>query len=153
MSQRSIAHALILPLLLACGLALADRATSAPPPRRAADEGPLAEHMETLSSAVKRLRRTIPEASQRADSLATLVEAQRAVLEVKQMTPPLAAKQPEAERAAFIAAYRKTIAELLGKLLELEVALLDGDQARIDEAYKRVRAMEDSGHERFTEDG
>ena len=82
-----------------------------------------------------------------------LVDAQRAVIEAKQMVPPLAEKQPEAERAAFVAAYRKTICELLTKLLELEVALIDGDQARIDEAYKRVRSMEDAGHERFTEDG
>lgn len=161
MRARSRSFALLTFCLLAFLLVRAPGASLAVPQDPDASRGPdasqgtveIAEQMEIVSGGLKRLRRTLKDSAQRTESLAILAEVERAALAAKQGTPPMTDTLPEGEREAFVTAYRKTIAELLTRMLELEVALLDADLEKAQELYERVKAMENLGHARFTEDG
>lgn len=147
--------------LVARGSASARQDPGQGPERRERPEGrrgerhedPLHEHMEDIEHGLKRMRRILQDPTKRAECLEALVGMEHAALEAKQGTPPMTEKLPEAERAAFVTNYRKMATELIGKMLALEVALLDDEQPAIDAAFKELRGMEDKGHERFTEDG
>jgi hypothetical protein len=117
-------------------------------------ETELAGHMERIEDTVKVLRKNLKDDAGRPAALAALAEIEALSLQCKQLTPAMAAKLPEAERAAFVTAYRRSMVDFLTCQLELEAALLDGDAGRTKAAFDRFREMEDSAHERFApEDG
>jgi hypothetical protein len=117
-------------------------------------ESELASHMEKIEDTVKLLRKNLKDDTTRSEALEALAEIQRLSLVCKGLTPSNAEKLPEAERAAFVTAYRRTMVDFLTRQLELEAALLDGDAAATKAAFDRFREMEDSAHERFApEDG
>ena len=126
-------------------------------PRQEGHSGPeteLAGHMEKIEDALKQLRKHLKEESARPAALEALAEIQRETLTCKALVPASAAEVPEGERGAFVTAYRRTMVDFLLRQLELEAALLDGDAQTIKSAFERLKAMEDSGHERFApEDG
>ena len=74
------------------------------------------------------------------------------MIAAKAETPPKAATVPEAERAAFVTAFRTTLLDVLRISCDVEQALLEG---RLDDARtvfgEKLRPMEDAGHERFTD--
>ncbi len=113
----------------------------------------LDQQMEVVEAAVGRLRRSVRDPDKRAESLALVVEAETAALACKGHTPSMAAALPEGERDAFVAAYRLEAAKLLRGLLDVEIALLNGDDEAAKTALQIVRDMEEPAHERFTEDG
>jgi hypothetical protein len=112
----------------------------------------LEDHMETIEGAVKVLRRSLRDPANRADSLELVAEIQAATVVCKSLVPPMAETVPEAERAAFVTEYRLMLVDFLGHQLALERALLADDAEAVQAAFKLVRDMEDTGHERFTED-
>jgi len=144
----SLFAVLTLPALLAGALALG--AISAP---QEEEETELEKQMVVVEDGVKALRRSTRDPSRVAESLATLATVQAAALAAKQEVPVMAAAIPEGEREAFVKGYRKEMVIFVTSLLELETALLDGDADVIKAAYRTVHDMEDSGHDRFTEDG
>jgi len=105
--------------------------------------------MEKVEDALKQLRRQLKDENGRSAALDTLLEIQRQSLACKVLVPAQAAKVPEAERAAFVTAYRRTMVDFELRQLELEAALLDQDADGIKSAFERLRSMEDSSHERF----
>jgi hypothetical protein len=116
------------------------------------DESVLEANMELVEDGMKALRRSVRSPEGWPASLATVAELQQAILTCKTEVPIMAASRPEAERPAFVAAYRKEMATMLRTMTELEIALLDGDEEAIQALYKTIRAMEDDGHDRFTEE-
>jgi soluble cytochrome b562 len=140
--------------ILACGLIAA---FAFPFSARGFDEGgeesPLHQEMERIENGLKRIRRDAKDAAKNATTLETVLEMQDAAGKSKLMIPPITEKQPEAERAAFARDYRKQMIEVEKTLLDLELALLDGDQEKAQALIKKVSDAEDSGHEKFTEDG
>ena len=116
------------------------------------EEGPLHEGMSRMNRAMRTLRKSLRDESRNAESLEVIVEAQRAASLTKTETPALTAKQPEAERAAFLVAYRQEIIRVERALLDLEEAVLAGDNEKAQELLKAAKAMEGPGHERFTEE-
>ena len=156
-SPRSLCALLVLPALLAGSLAMGARPAPQDPvagvdPQEKA-ESELEKQMVVVEDGVKALRRSTRDPSRLAESLATLATVQAAALASKQEVPAMAARVPEGERSAFVSGYRKEMVVFLTRLLELETALLDGEADAIKAAYRIVYDMEDSGHERFTEDG
>lgn len=144
----ALSVALPLPLLASFALPL-----TAPAAAYAADESPIAEQMEIISAGMKQLRRALREEGQQEQCLTILAEIEKAALYAKVLTPPMAESLPEGDRPKFVADFRKTMVELITKMLALETALIDGETEAITAAFQALRAMEDSGHERFTEDG
>lgn len=109
----------------------------------------LGQNMEKLEDQLKLLRKNLRAEGAPATALAALGEIQRITLTCKALAPESAALLPEAERATFVTAYRRTMVDFLMRQLELEAALLEGDASAIPAAFERLRAMEDSAHERF----
>jgi hypothetical protein len=113
------------------------------------EESELARHMEQIEDTVKVLRKNLKEPATRPAALAALQEIQQHSLACKALVPTLAAKLPAAEQAGLLTDYRRTMVAFLTRQLELEAALLDGDDEAAKAAFERFREMEDSAHERF----
>jgi hypothetical protein len=116
------------------------------------EEGPIHEGMSRMNRAMRTLRKSLRDESRNAESLQVIVEAQRGASLAKTEAPALTAKQPEAERDAFVTAYRLEIIRVERALLDLEEAVLAGDNEKAQELLKAAKAMEGPGHERFTEE-
>jgi len=147
-----LALVLILPFAAArarAAIAPQDGAGQASEP---AADGPLQIAMETIEENLGRLRRALREDADVPEALAAVAAMQEATLRAKLLEPPHAAKVPEAERPAFLRDYRKLLIRLATAQLALETALLDGDLESARALFKEVRAFEDQGHERFTEE-
>jgi soluble cytochrome b562 len=108
--------------------------------------------MEEMNDNLKKLRKSIKNASENAASLETLSKMQHATVAAKVLVPARAAKVPEADRAKFLAGYRKDMAALLEHLCKIEVALLDNDNAKAEELFKGLKKVEDDGHEKYSEE-
>jgi len=113
-------------------------------------ETPLAQQMERIDDAMHKLKRGVRDATQKDACLTEVVNAQQACLAAKLLTPKMTATLPEAERADFVRDFRKGVAALLVEFTNLEMALLDGDADKSVAIYKKLEAMEDEGHNRFT---
>ena len=113
-------------------------------------ETELAGHMEKIEDAIKLVRKSLKDESGRAAALEALLEIQRETLACKVLVPAQAAKVPEAERDAFVTAYRREMVNFQMRQLELEAALLDRrDAEAIKAAFESLREMEDDAHDRF----
>ena len=117
------------------------------------DESVLGEHMHLIEEAVRGLRRSLRKAEDNSTSLELLVVLQNAALICKGEAPAMAANMPEAERAAFVQAYRVEMISMLEASLATERAVLAGDLDAAKEHFALIRESEDPGHERFTEGG
>jgi hypothetical protein len=116
------------------------------------EEGPIHEGMSKMNRAMRTLRKSLRDESRNAESLQAIVEAQRGASLAKTETPGVTAKQPESERAAFVVEYRLEIIRVERALLDLEEAVLAGDNEKAQELLKSAKSMEGPGHERFTEE-
>ena len=117
--------------------------------RHSKPETELSGHMEKIEDTLKQLRKLLKDENSRPAALEALLEIQRQTLACKVLVPAQAAKVPEAERPAFVTAYRRTMVDFQMRQLELEAALLDQDAEAIKTSFERLRTMEDSSHERF----
>jgi hypothetical protein len=108
--------------------------------------------MEVIEETLGRLRRELRDAANHRAALERVALIQQAVLDCKGETPPMAASLPEGERQAFVDGFRAEMITLMRGLLELEGALLADDNEAAQAALRKVREMEDPGHERFTSD-
>lgn len=123
-------------------------ATSSP-----TDDTELANNMERLEQSVRQLRRSLRDAANDPASLEHLTELQSAIVACKALQPSMTESLPEAERGAFVVAFRLEMATMLLHAIEVEMAILAGDREKVDEAFAAIRESEDPGHERFTSDG
>ena len=121
-------------------------------PGRDEDETELSQHMHRIEKHVKSLRKLLRDETGRDGALAELAQLEQEALQCKGLAPETAAALPENERAAFLSAYRRTMVDFLTTQLALEAALLDGDAAATKQSFEKLRAMEDSSHERFAPD-
>lgn len=138
------------PLLFLTGLLVA-----APAVTRialAADDTELAKQMEEMDDELKKLRKSVKDPAANAASLEALTKLQQLTVTSKALVPALAAEKPEAERAKFVAGYRKDMAVMLTHFAQIEVAILDGDNAKAEELYKGLKKIEDDGHEKYSEE-
>ena len=117
------------------------------------EETPMEVQMERVENAMRSLRRSVRKPEARADSLGHVQECQEGLMLAKDLEPMMAAKIPEAERAAFVRDYRLGMVEALESYLELERALLEERDDDAKELYKKAAGLEDPAHELFTEDG
>jgi len=116
------------------------------------DETELSQHMHKIEKHVKSLRKLLRDETARDGALSELAQLEQEALHCKGLAPETAAALPEGERAAFLTAYRRTMVDFLTTQLTLEAALLDGDAEATKQAFEKLRAMEDSSHERFAPD-
>lgn len=113
-----------------------------------ADDTPLAEEMDTISSSLKRLRRA--ETTQ--EKVELVQGAQKAALKSLEYLPVIFKDiKDEAEKAKSTADYKMLVGKSYVKLCELEMAFLAGDEAKSDEIMGHLKDLKKEGHEKYTE--
>ena len=116
------------------------------------DDTPLLKDMEVIQDQLKFLRRNLKKPEENPASLAALQEMQRAAVACKGMSFPMADRAEGEAKAELIKGYKLETIGLIESMLQMERALLEGDNDKARELYKTVKAFEDSGHEKFTEE-
>jgi len=111
----------------------------------------LAKQMEIIDEGLKKLRRTLRKPDQNKESLEIINQVQAAAVASKAQTPVKAAKMPEAERQKFVMAYRKDMAAMIVQLLNMEIAVLEGNNDKANEIHKSMKQIEDEGHKKYEE--
>ena len=118
---------------------------------KASTDTELAKQMEIIDEGLKKLRRTLRKPDQNKDSLEIINQIQAAAVACKALPPAKAAKLPEAERQKFVMAYRKDMAAMIVQLLNMEIAVLEGNNDKANEIHKGMKKIEDEGHEKYEE--
>jgi soluble cytochrome b562 len=112
----------------------------------------LHDKMEQIDESMKKLRRTLRSADSNAESLELISKAQQAAIACKAMTPSRAATVPEPERKKFVAEYRKQMAGVIGQMLQMEIAVLDGNNEKAQQIHKELKTLEEKGHDKFMQE-
>jgi type II secretory pathway component PulJ len=108
--------------------------------------------MEAMNKAYKKLKPQIADASKNASSLELISEMQKQTLIAKGNVPGRAAKTPTAQRAKFVADYRKSMIALMGEYLKLETAIIDGNNAEAEKIFANLNKLKEKEHEKFQEE-
>jgi hypothetical protein len=111
----------------------------------------LAKQMEVIDSGVKKLRRSLRKPESNKESLETIEKVYAAATKCKDMTPAMAAKVPEAERAKWVANYKKDMEAFIKTVDEMRTAVKDGKNDKALELHQSLKKQEDKGHEKYTE--
>jgi hypothetical protein len=152
----------LLPLSLIFGLAIAPglRAQApAPAPAPAAPTAPaagkddgdteLGDKMDKVSSAYKKLRKSIPDATQNEASLKQVAIIHDAATDALNLTPAKAADLPEADRAKFVADFQAEMKKFIGKVDDLAAALKANDNAGAQKIFDDMGQQEKDDHKEF----
>jgi len=116
------------------------------------DDTPLLKDMEVIQDQLKFLRRNLKKPEENPASLAAIQEMQRAAVACKAMDFPMAEAAEGEAREELLTGYKLEMIGLIESLLQMERALLAGDNDKARELYKTVKAFEDSGHEKYLEE-
>ena len=100
----------------------------------------------------KFLRRNLKKPEENPNSLIALQEMQRAAVACKGMSFPMADRAEGEAKAELQKGYKLEMIGCIEAMLQMERALLEGDNDKARELYKTVKAFEDSGHEKYTEE-
>ena len=117
-------------------------------PVSADDETPLGKEMEIISGSLKKLRK----AETTEEKVALLHAAQSATVKGLSYLPVIFKDiKDEEEKKKATADYKKMTGELYVKLCELEMAYLDGDEAKADEIKTQLKDLKKEGHRKYTD--
>ena len=105
--------------------------------------------MENIGTAYRKLRRTALVLDRSAESLALLAVMQENALIAMGQVPERAATVAGNRRGKFILAFKRKMLELIGAMLDVEEALLDGDHVRAGKAVRQLGFIRKGGHEQF----
>ena len=111
----------------------------------------LAKQMEVVDSGMKKLRRSLRKAESNAESLKTIETVHKALVKSKDMTPAMAKKIPEADRAKWVEAYKKDMEATIKSIEEMRAAVKDNKNDEAQKIYATIKKQEDKGHEKYTE--
>ena len=109
----------------------------------------LQKHMEVIEASMKKLRRSLPKSDQNAESLKQIGEIQKAAKACVDLAPAMAATVPAGERDKFVAAYKKDMEAFIGEVGKLEQAVKDGKNEQAVEIHKKLKDLEETGHEKY----
>jgi soluble cytochrome b562 len=112
-------------------------------------ETELQKHMEVIEAAMKKLRRSLPKSDQNAESLKQIADVQKAAKACVDLIPAMAATVPAGERDKFVAAYKKDMESFIGEVGKMEQAVKDGKNDQAVEIHKKLKELEDTGHEKY----
>jgi hypothetical protein len=110
---------------------------------------PMAKAMVQIDDGMKKLRRSLRNKDNNAQSLETIAKIEEAALVCKAMTPSRATTMPSDQQPAYLADFRKRMAAVLINMCNMETAVLDGDNAKAQEIYKQLKQQEEDGHDQF----
>src|SRR5688572_21680568 len=112
----------------------------------------LEDEMIAANKVMKNLRTQIADPSKNASSLQMIEQMQKHFLVAKGLEPIRAKKVSESERPKFVADYRKAMVLLMGDMLKMEQAVLDGKNDEAEKIFKSLTKIKADGHEKFQEE-
>ena len=115
-------------------------------------ETELQKKMEEVETGLKKLRRTLRNTAQNEESLKTITEVKAAMEACKKLAPSMASSLPEADRAKFVEAYKKDMDVAIAEIGKMEKAVKDGKNDAAQESLKKLKELEDAGHEKYIKD-
>lgn len=116
------------------------------------EHSPLEERMHAIEDSIRALRRSLKDPAKQAESLTLLGKLEADIIAAKGETPRMAPKVPEAERPKFLVEYRLEMVSMLEHALAVEKAVLAGNAEAAQQAFEKLRGLEDPAHARFTEE-
>ncbi|QDV07612.1 hypothetical protein Poly30_31390 [Planctomycetes bacterium Poly30] len=109
--------------------------------------GVLHESMERMQSSMKGLRKMLGKPDQKAEAIALCVTMEGAALEGFMHPPESPDGLEGAELHAYQAEFKKQMLSVTGMLVDLEIALQNGDDDKAKELYRGLGAIKKEGHE------
>ena len=74
---------------------------------------------------------------------------QKAAKACVDLIPAMASTVPAGERDKFVAAYKKDMEAFIGEVGKMEQAVKDGKNDQAVEIHKKLKELEDTGHEKY----
>ena len=147
-------------LLVVAPLGFAADASTTTAPEKAPAKGPevagrdrdtteLGEKMDESGDAFKKLRKQITDASKNASSLELVAIMRKNSEAALNLEPAKTPDVPEADRAKFLADYKKGIHQLIEKLDALTASLKANDNAAAEKQLKDLAAFQREAHKQF----
>ena len=113
------------------------------------DHEKMEEAMDVINTGHKKLKKSVTVAAENKASIGMLREMMQSAMVAKTLTPERAGQTPEAQRAKFIAEYQKAMNGLILDLINIENALLDGNNAEAEKLVKKLDQVKKTSHEAF----
>jgi soluble cytochrome b562 len=113
------------------------------------DTTELGSHMQKMSSAFRKLRTMLPDATKNDDSLAQVAIIKDNATAALDLKPAKLASIPDADQAKFVADYQAEIKKLLAALDKLTAALKAGDNDGAQKVYAEIGQIQKDGHGEF----
>lgn len=110
---------------------------------------PLEKQMEKLNKSLRQLKPVIGDPAKKEAALGHLADAIAASKASIDMEPQKAKEIPEAERAKFIADYKKAMDGLVEKLGKIESAIREGQIGEARKQFEELGKLKRSGHDKF----
>jgi hypothetical protein len=122
-------------------------------PRGGGDSGALPATaklgMCVMNRSLRTLKRQIGDAAKKDDNLKLIADLERGCLGAKGASPERAIRhiENETERAAAAVTYRKQLITLMGMLLRLETAVIDGKNDEANAILGQINKLRDESHD------
>jgi len=131
------------------GAPAADASAPAPAAGPKAPKTALEKDMDKISKANRTLQRQVSDATKNDASLALLATIHDAAMAASNETPQMAADQPDADRAAYVADYQAKMKEFIAAVDKVTADLQAGDNATAAVDAKKLPADEKTDHKKF----
>lgn len=118
----------------------------------AEEDTPLSKEMSAMNKALRTLKKSANDPSEKAANLAAIDKMKANVAAAAKLEPAKTKDQPAAERAAYLEKYKKQMADLEKGFDELKAAIEKGDEATIQGAFEKLSDLKEKGHKDFAPD-
>lgn len=119
---------------------------------RAEDDTPLGKNMSGMNKALRTLKRQIADASKKDENIGLLEKIKTSIAEASKLEPKKTKEVPEAEKAAYIAKYKKQMEELGKTFDEIETAVKADKAADAKALFDKLGEQKEKGHKDFGAD-
>ncbi len=126
-----------------------------PAPSLIAEDKPaseMAESMEKISSAFRRVRRMVNSPESNAQVLELLATMRAEAVAAAKHKPMMTADIPEASRAKFVEDFNARMSEFIAAIEKTEAAIKAGNNAAAATLVSDMAAMQKAGHKDFKKD-
>ncbi|MBH04858.1 MAG: hypothetical protein CMJ20_00905 [Phycisphaeraceae bacterium] len=115
----------------------------------ALEQPSLKANMKALNRAYRKVRKQIVDPAQNTSSVQLLQAIQLEVTRGIVIVPDRVSEIPVNEQGRFVLSYKRKMVEFLTILLDIESALLDGDNSLAQQQFGKLYQMKKEGHREF----
>jgi hypothetical protein len=106
-------------------------------------------YMQAMNRIFRLLQQQVNDPSQNRSTIALAADLEWSTLSAKEAVPLRSTILSDGDRQAMLVAYRRLFLTLIRRELDLEEALLNGDQVAAARTLAAIEATENEGHEKF----